>query len=231
MRMIASPDAASSPMMRWTSTLAPMSMPRVGSSRIRTRGLVASHLASTTFCWLPPESAPTGWSTPVILTSELCGVLVGDRAFDRRALTSSRGNSRGRIGRRHVLGDREVEHQALLVAVLGQVGDAGIHRRRRAREGDRRAVQADLAARRARSMPNRTRATSVRPAPTRPARPRISPARTREADVAEGPDPGQALDLEDDLADRGLDLREERHGPPDHVPDEVGGGQLGASRS
>ena len=30
-------------------------MPRVGSSKIRTFGSSASHLARTTFCWLPPE--------------------------------------------------------------------------------------------------------------------------------------------------------------------------------
>ena len=35
-------------------------MPRVGSSKMMTRGCIASHLASTTFCWLPPESEPTG---------------------------------------------------------------------------------------------------------------------------------------------------------------------------
>ena len=34
----------------------------------------------------------------------------------------------------------------------------------------------------------------------------------READVAEDPDPGQPVDLEQDLADRRRDLREERHG-------------------
>ena len=57
------PDAASSEMIRWTSTLAPMSMPRVGSSRMSTVGPDASHLARTTFCWFPPDSAPTNWST------------------------------------------------------------------------------------------------------------------------------------------------------------------------
>ena len=68
MRMIPRPDAASSETIRWTSTLAPMSMPRVGSSRISSRGFEASHLASTTFCWLPPDSAPTICSTLVIFT-------------------------------------------------------------------------------------------------------------------------------------------------------------------
>ena len=33
-------------------------MPLVGSSRMMTFGLVASHLAITTFCWLPPDSSP-----------------------------------------------------------------------------------------------------------------------------------------------------------------------------
>ena len=47
MRMMPRPEAASSEMMRCTSTLAPMSMPRVGSSRMSTLGSVASHLAST----------------------------------------------------------------------------------------------------------------------------------------------------------------------------------------
>ena len=66
MRMMPRPEAASSEMMRCTSTLAPMSMPRVGSSRMSTCGSVASHLASTTFCWLPPESASTDCSTLVM---------------------------------------------------------------------------------------------------------------------------------------------------------------------
>ncbi|MNL42760.1 hypothetical protein D3C87_1652370 [compost metagenome] len=34
-------------------------MPRVGSSRIKTLGSENSHLANTTFCWLPPESLST----------------------------------------------------------------------------------------------------------------------------------------------------------------------------
>ena len=60
MRMTATPARASSPTSSWTSALAPTSMPRVGSSKISTAGLVSSHLASITFCWLPPERSPTG---------------------------------------------------------------------------------------------------------------------------------------------------------------------------
>ena len=44
------------------SCLAPTSMPRVGSSRISSFGSVASQRASSTFCWLPPESSPIGCS-------------------------------------------------------------------------------------------------------------------------------------------------------------------------
>ena len=47
----------------------------------------------------------------------------------------------------------------------------------------------------------------------------------READVAEDPDPGQPVDLEQDVTDRRLELREERHGTADHVPHEGGRGQ------
>ena len=62
-RMMPMPSAASSPIMAWTSTLAPTSMPRVGSSRISTEGWVLSHLPIITFCWLPPESLATAKST------------------------------------------------------------------------------------------------------------------------------------------------------------------------
>ena len=56
------PSSASGRTRRWTSALAPTSMPRVGSSRIRTCGFVASQRARITFCWLPPLRLPTGWS-------------------------------------------------------------------------------------------------------------------------------------------------------------------------
>ena len=61
----ARPSCASSLIRRWISALAPTSMPRVGSSMIRTRGAVASHLLSTTFCWLPPDSFSTTCSVPL----------------------------------------------------------------------------------------------------------------------------------------------------------------------
>ena len=93
---------------------------------------------------------------------------------------------------RDVLGDREVEHQALLVPVLGQVRDP---RASSPPTGSRTGP----ACRRARttpasrwSIPNSTRATSVRPAPTRPAIPTISPARTENPMSRELADARQA---------------------------------------
>ena len=42
-------------------------MPRVGSLSRMTFGLVISHLAMTTFCWLPPDKVPTGTAVPSVL--------------------------------------------------------------------------------------------------------------------------------------------------------------------
>ena len=43
-------------------------MPAVGESKINTRGPVASHLASTTRCWLPPDNSSTGRSAVAVFT-------------------------------------------------------------------------------------------------------------------------------------------------------------------
>ena len=50
-----------------TSALAPMSMPRVGSSRSRTFGSTHSIRAINTFCWLPPDSWEMFWRPPDVL--------------------------------------------------------------------------------------------------------------------------------------------------------------------
>ena len=51
-----SPSRARSVTMRNSSALAPTSTPRVGSSSRSTLHCFSSQRASTTFCWLPPES-------------------------------------------------------------------------------------------------------------------------------------------------------------------------------
>ena len=52
--MAAPADSAKLRTRRWISSLAPMSTPCVGSWSRTTRGSSWSHLASSTFCWLPP---------------------------------------------------------------------------------------------------------------------------------------------------------------------------------
>ena len=43
-------------------------MPTVGSSKMNTSGLQHRNLAMTTFCWLPPDRLPTSCSTEGVLT-------------------------------------------------------------------------------------------------------------------------------------------------------------------
>ena len=60
-------------------------------------GSVASHLAMTTFCWLPPDSAFAAWSTPVIrIRSRSAYPWASVRSTEPRI--SRLGKSRDRIG-------------------------------------------------------------------------------------------------------------------------------------
>ncbi len=63
-------------------------MPRVGSSKMITLGVIASHLASTTFCWLPPDSTVTAVRS--------AGALMFSRRRWRSAVAASEA---GRISR------------------------------------------------------------------------------------------------------------------------------------
>ena len=87
----AMPSAASCESSRCTSALVPTSMPRVGSSTISTRGSVDSHLARTTFCWLPPESVDTG--------SDSLPALTCSASPSRRPWRARRGRRAGRTAR------------------------------------------------------------------------------------------------------------------------------------
>src|SRR5437764_1106337 len=60
MKSTPTPSSASSRIRIWMSRFAPTSMPRVGSSRISSRGSMQSQRARITFCWLPPESSRMG---------------------------------------------------------------------------------------------------------------------------------------------------------------------------
>src|SRR5262249_4766201 len=126
------------------SDLAPTSMPRVGSSMMRMRGSAASHFASTTFCWLPPESWRAGWSGP--------RALIPSRLMKSRArlcsLRRSANAPPGKLfvpGGRNILGDGLRPDKALEAAILRHIGDAEIARLLRRPDLHRFAVDQNLA--------------------------------------------------------------------------------------
>src|SRR5262245_7145611 len=172
----ATPCAARSASRWCTSALVLTSMPRVGSSTSSTRGAVASHFASTTFCWLPPESVETGSASALALTSRR-------RVHDWASRRSAPGQSRP---------SRVNAHNRARVALRST--DSSMTRPCCRRSSGTRATPAPIAAaglcgvsgapatrtvpRSYRSTPKTARITSLRPAPTRPANATISPART-----------------------------------------------------
>ena len=100
------------------------STPRVGSSSSSTRQSRSSQRASTTFCWLPPESSPgepIGVVGDVLQRAQLLA-----RRRRARCLTLSRPLAEAaEVGEGHVLGQVPVEQQALRLAVLRGEAEAG----------------------------------------------------------------------------------------------------------
>ena len=130
----ARPSSRSSTRRRWTNSIAPTSRPRVGCAAISTLGSRSISRATTTFCWLPPESAPA-----VRLRAAAADVELLDqppRPLDQPLREEP---PEARVGRlavvveRDVLGDREVEHEAAPLAVLRDVAEAGVEVLARAR--------------------------------------------------------------------------------------------------
>ncbi len=153
-----------------------MSMPRVGSSRIRTLGLRASQRASTTFCWLPPESLRTSCS------------IEGVRTRSRSVYSWASSRSAPRLTKR-----KRRRRSRTTVLVLSRMercrNRAWALRSSGARPRPARTAAPGLPVRRGRpsrvTVPERTgrsparaRASSERPAPMSPARPTTSPAWT-----------------------------------------------------
>ena len=140
----ATPWPASSLISRWTSAFVPTSMPRVGSSTISSFGPVASHLPSTTFCWLPPDSVPTlSLSRWYFSCSRAAHSSASEFSSLLRISPSARERAQAR--QRRVARDREVHHEPLLAAVLGHEADAGAHRGERAAAGQALARHLDVA--------------------------------------------------------------------------------------
>src|SRR4051794_7765419 len=173
----ARPWAASSDMSRWTSAFVPTSMPRVGSSMISTFGDVASHLPRTTFCWLPPERNPTGsprrWNFSCSRSAQWAARLCSapppmSPSFPASApsrvrpmLRSIESSMTSPCWRR----SSGTSPTPARIAARGEPGASGL-------PSTSTWPASGL------SMPKIARATSLRPAPTSPARPTISPRRT-----------------------------------------------------
>ncbi len=139
------PSWASSSIIWWTSAFERTSMPRVGSSRISTRGRVLSHLLRTIFCWLPPDSVDTGALTDAarILSRSLNAAAVASSS--RRWTIPKRFEVARQRRQRDVRRDRLGEDQPEVVAVLGRVGDAVARAPRGTPDRDRLVVDPDLA--------------------------------------------------------------------------------------
>jgi hypothetical protein len=99
-----------------------------------------------------------------------------------------------------VVGQAAVEHQAFLLAVLAQQPMPSA-RRRFGWAGPLTVLRTWTVPLSSRSRPNAARTISVRPAPTSPAMPRISPARSAERGGSGFGTAGELAKLEDGFAD------------------------------
>ena len=170
------PWPARSDRRRCTSALVPTSMPRVGSSMISSRGSVASHLAMTTFCWLPPLIVVAAMSRAPVFTWSRAAhgplVRVSAPAVRTPAVLRPRRITDATL--------RATEPWMTSPCLRRSSGTKAMPARTAARGSCRltglpasRTEPASYA-----STPKTARAISLRPAPTSPARPTISPART-----------------------------------------------------
>ncbi len=173
-------------MKSWTAAFEPMSMPLVGSSRITTFGFVASHLAITTFCWLPPESSANCCSQ--------CGGLHGQpRAESARRVELGRGATEA-SPRTWLASDAQRRCSHGSPAAGWRPGAAGPPAHRRCRRRWPRPARGSRACGRRASPSPRVGARHARTAPAWPPTgrrrrgrrsPRISPRRSAEGDIVE----------------------------------------------
>ena len=148
-------------------------MPRVGSSKITTFGAIDSHFASTTFCWLPPDRVPTSVSMEAVRMSSAalrsvalrrsapvrisrCQAKAARLASEMFSFTEDSSTSPDRL---RSSGTRKMPWS--MASRGARMATARPSRRTSPPTG--------------RSTPKMAQASSVRPAPTRPAMPRISP--------------------------------------------------------
>ena len=188
------PSAARSTTSFWIWALAPTSMPRVGSSRISSRGSVISQRASRHFCWLPPERlrmSASGFagrmsSALIHLSTSSSAVRRGSRrAQPRRACSASTMLSRTVRSPMRPSPLRSSEEKAMRSAMAA----SGL----RSFTGR---PSISTVPESARSAPNSSRASSVRPDPSSPASPidlaRCAPCRSAGAIAPVRPRPAAA---------------------------------------
>ena len=102
----------------------PTSMPRVGSSTMSSAGR-PSHLARTTFCWLPPDSMDDRVGEPAVLQPQPLGPIAGERAARRPPRIRPPFRSPPSEASATLRRDRHVHDQALLAPVLRHEADPG----------------------------------------------------------------------------------------------------------
>ena len=150
-------------------------MPRVGSSTIRMSAPAASHLPSTTFCWLPPLSVTTRALGAGRLDPQLAQSSASRQRRSRpRSMTPAAAEARS-------CGSDEVGRQLWPSTSPCRLRSSGT-RPMPARMASAGEPQPRSAVRRAATRPDRRRRrprspapAPVRPAPSSPATPRISP--------------------------------------------------------
>ena len=131
------------------------------------------------FCWLPPLRLVIGGVDAGRLHAELLDDARGHLRF--AAAIDQAGRARLRRSVQSVMFSPTVicGEQAEPLAIFGHQRDAGAHRLRPDGETRRRWPSSRIApVRRVGTAPNRHSSSSVRPAPIRPAMPRISPRRS-----------------------------------------------------
>jgi len=137
------------------------------------------------FLLVPADSASTSSATPV---ERICSFLrVAGREIALAISSYEEVREEARNDRQgNVLRNRETSDQTVQMAIFRDVGDAGMQRFGRGLEAHPLAASSTSPAS-ARSMPNRTRAISVRPEPNKPGKATISPARTEKVTSRKAP--------------------------------------------
>ena len=108
------------------------------------RGLVISHLPMTTFCWLPPESEATGPSMPSDLDLEELDDRRRSPPSSALRVDDAEAAETFDRGKREIVAHRHGQHQALVLAILGDQRHANVVRLGCARAGESHCLAVDL---------------------------------------------------------------------------------------